>query len=314
MADVVCAGILVADIWGKPVNEWPQRGRLALVDRIGVSIGGCAANTGIDLAKLGVDVVVMGKVGADALGSFVVQTLQSYGVRVQVAYAQDVGTSATMIMIDDAGERTFLHYMGANAALRPEDLDLETIKGARIFHLAGALVMPGFDGEPAATVMAQARAAGVTTSLDTVWDASGRWMSVLEPCLRQADIFLPSLPEAQALTGLEEPAEVAQALLSYGPKIVALKMGERGCYVRSAEGEEHWVPIYEVEVVDGTGSGDAYVAGFLRGLLEGWPLKKCAKFGNAVGALSVTALGTVAGTRSFAETLAWLREREPHYW
>lgn len=314
MADIVCTGILVADVWAKPVNEWPEWGRLSLVDGIGISIGGCASNVGIHLAKLGADAMVMGKVGEDVFGDFVIATLESYGLQTRVARSSEAGTSATMVMIDDAGERSFIHYTGANTKLRPEDLDLEAIRRARVYLFAGALVMPGFDGEPAASVMAQARAAGVTTALDVVWDATGRWMEVLEPCVRQADLFLPSLPEAQELTGRQEPREAAEALLEYGIKIVVLKMGEEGCYLLSAEGEEYRLPIYPVEAVDGTGSGDAFVAGFLRGYVEGWPLEKCAKFANATGALCVTGVGATAGTQSLDHTLGWLREREPGYW
>jgi len=307
-------GILVADVWAKPVNEWPEHGRLSLVDAIGLSIGGCAANAGIHLAKLGGTVTVMGKVGEDGFGDFIIKTLESYGVDAQVARSAEAGTSATMVMIDDHGERSFIHYMGANTKLRPEDLDLDVLRASRVLCFGGALVMHGFDGEPAASVMAAARQAGVTTALDTVWDATGRWMGVLEPCLRQADMFLPSLPEAQQLTGKTQPREVAEALLGYGVKIVVLKMGEQGCYVLSHKGEEYSLPVYPVEVVDGTGSGDAFVAGFLRGYLESWPLEKCAKFGNAAGALCVTGIGATAGTRSFDDTLMWLREREPGYW
>ncbi len=313
MADVVCVGILVADVWAKPVNEWPERGRLSLVDAMGLSIGGCAANTGIDLAKLGVDVAVMGKVGDDGFGDFVVRTLESYGVTSKVARTSAAGTSATMIMIDDEGERTFIHYIGANAELRAEDLDLDLICSSRIFHIAGALVLPGIDGEPAAEIMKKAREAGVLVSLDTVWDATGRWMEVLEPQLRQADLFMPSLAEAQQLVGRENPDEVADALLEYGPKVVALKMGEKGSLVKTADGQRLELPAYPVEVVDGTGSGDAYDAGFLCGWLRGWSLEKIARFANAVGALCCTGIGTVAGVKSFEETVEFLRRVDPEW-
>ena len=140
------------------------------------------------------------------------------------------------------------------------------------------------------------------------------------PPFGQLPVVLPGLlgrrvpAEAQQLTGKTQPREVAEALLGYGVKIVVLKMGEQGCYVLSHKGEEYSLPVYPVEVVDGTGSGDAFVAGFLRGYLESWPLEKCAKFGNAAGALCVTGIGATAGTRSFDDTLMWLREREPGYW
>ena len=169
MPDVVCLGILVADVWGKPVDEWPERGRLSLVDEIGIGIGGCAANTGVSLRKLGADVAVMGKVGADGFGEFVLETLSAAGTDVSgVLRDPNVGTSATLIPVDSSGERTFIHYIGANARVRPEELDMGLICSSRVFHFAGALVMPGFDGAPAASVMQAAQAAGVITSLDTV--------------------------------------------------------------------------------------------------------------------------------------------------
>jgi sugar/nucleoside kinase (ribokinase family) len=314
MSEVVCLGILVADVWGKPVNEWPEWGRLSLVEELGMGVGGCAANSGISLTKLGVETSVMGKVGDDGFGRFVREQLQAEGVEVSgIAVDARKGTSATMIMIDDAGERSFIHCIGANATVRPEELDMELIAGARIFDFAGALVMPGFDGEPAASVLKAAQEAGVTTCMDTVWDATGRWMELLEPCLPYADMFLPSLAEAVEITGEQEPERVAEVLLEAGVKTVGLKMGEEGCYIRTAE-EELRLPAYEVAVVDGTGSGDAFVAGFVRGTLAGWDLEHVGRFANAVGALCVTGLGTTAGVRDFGETIEFLAEREGDEW
>ena len=314
MPEVVCLGILVADVWGKPVDEWPQRGRLSLVDEIGIGIGGCAANTGISLRKLGGDVAVMGKVGADGFGDFVVETLRSHGVDAAgVLRDSTVGTSATMIPVDSAGERTFIHYIGANSRVRPDELDMGLIKSAQVFHFAGALVMPGFDGEPAASVLKAAKEAGVTTTLDTVWDATGRWLELVAPLFPYTDMFLPSLAEAGEITGHTEPADVAAALLDMGVGTVALKMGEQGAFVRRGD-ETLAVPIYPVTALDGTGSGDAFVAGFLKGTLLGWDLERTTRFANGVGALCTTALGTTAGVRDFAGTLAFLREREPGYW
>lgn len=306
MSEVVCLGILVADVWGKPVNDWPERGRLSLVQELGIGVGGCAANTGLSLVKLGGDVAIMGKVGEDGFGDFVLNTLRSAGADVSGVQRDDcVGTSATMIMIDDAGERTFIHYIGANGHVRADELDMGLICGARLFHFGGALVMPGFDGEPAASVFRKAREAGVITSLDTVWDATGQWMKVLGPVLPHTDLFLPSLSEAAQLTGYTEPADVAGALMDCGVKTVALKMGEHGCYVRSGD-DALRLPAFPVDVVDGTGAGDAFVAGFLRAHLLGWDLERTARFASATGALCTTAYGSTAGVRSFEETLAFV--------
>lgn len=314
MPDVVCLGILVADAWARPVNEWPQWGRLSLVDEIGLGIGGCAANTGISLLKLGGDVAIMGKVGSDGFGEFLLQALKSHGANVSgILRDESVNTSATMIMVDDAGERTFIHYIGANARVRPEELDMDLICAAKVFHFAGALVMPGFDGEPAAWVLKAAKEAGVTTSVDTVWNATVPWMELMAPLFPYTDLFLPSLAEAAEITGRSDPAEVAAALLDLGVGTVALKMGEQGAYVRSGDTEVR-VPAFEVEVLDGTGAGDAFVAAFLRARLAGWDLERTTKFANAAGALCATGMGTTAGVRDFAGTIEFLAERDGEHW
>ncbi|MGD9496059.1 MAG: carbohydrate kinase family protein [Armatimonadota bacterium] len=314
MSQVVCVGILVADVWGRPIDSQPQRGRLMLVDEIGLGVGGCAANAGLALAKLGIETGIMGKVGDDGFGEFVREEIAAHGIDTSgIRTTTERGTSATMIMVDSAGERTFMHCIGANATMRPEDIDMEQVREAEIFLFAGALVMPGFDGDPAAGVMKAAKQAGTTTCLDVVWDDTGRWMELLEPVLPHTDIFLPSLAEAVEITGESEPEAVAEVLMDHGVRIVGLKMGERGCYVRAAD-REVWADAYPVEVVDGTGSGDAFVAGFLTGVLHGWDLQDVARFANAVGALCVTAAGTTAGLRDFAGTIDFLVEREGERW
>jgi len=314
MSDVVCLGILVADVWGKPIDEWPEKGRLSLVESMGIGVGGCAANSGLSLVKLGVDAAVMGKVGRDGFGSFVANEIEAAGADVSgIGFDDTVGTSASMVIIDSEGERTFIHCIGASATVRPAELNMDLICSAKVFDFAGALVMPGFDGEPAASVLATAQDAGVITCMDTVWDATGRWMELLAPCLPHVDYFLPSMSEAIEITGETEPAKVAQALLDRGVGTVALKLGEEGCYVRTADRELR-VPAYLVEALDGTGSGDAFVAGFIQGLLKGWDLEDIAHFAGAVGALCVTGIGTTAGVRDFAGTIDFLVERDGERW
>lgn len=313
MTDVVCLGILVADVFARPVDEWPERGRLSVVPEMGIGLGGCAANTGLCLVKLGMQTGVMGKVGNDGFGRFVADTLRSGGAETSgLVEDSEPGTSATMVIIDSSGERTFIHSPGANARLRLDEIDFGRMTACRIFHCAGALVMGAFDGEPMAECLRRARAAGVMTSLDTVWNDASGWMKTLEPCLRQTDVFLPSLSEAQRLTGETAPEAVAEKLLAYGLQVVGLKMGEKGSYVRTPD-QELRVPAYEVATIDGTGAGDAYVAGFLCGLLQGWPLEMSVRFASAVGALCTTGIGTTSGVRDFEGTLAFLRERDPAF-
>jgi len=304
---VVCLGIMVADVVGRPVESFPDKGRLVLVDEMSLHTGGCAVNAAIGLAKLGIPVEVIGKVGNDAFGDFLLVELKKYLVGTKgVRRDETTGTSTTMVMVHPDGERSFIHYLGANARLRPEDIDFGLVQKSSILHFAGTFVLPGIDGEPSVALLRKARAAGVTIFLDTVWDASNRWMELLAPYLPLIDYFVPSLGEAQQLTGLERPQDVARALLDGGVGVVALKMGAEGCLVMTQKGEKFPVPAFKVQVVDATGAGDAFAAGFIAGVRQAWPLEQTARFANAVGALCVTKIGASGGIRSMTETLEFM--------
>jgi sugar/nucleoside kinase (ribokinase family) len=304
---IICLGILVADIIGRPLRSVPDPGRLVLVDEMSLHTGGCAINAATALSRLGLPVEVIGKIGSDSFGDFILNALAERNIGVRgIMRDREVGTSATMVMVAPDGERRFVHYIGANARLTLDDIDLAMVEAGSILHIAGSLVMPGIDGQPTAELLRQARAAGVTTFLDTVWDDKGRWMDILAPCLPHIDYFVPSLPEGQALTGLDDPAEVARALLESGVKTVGLKMGAEGCLVMSGNGQMIRLPAFQVDVVDATGAGDAFAAGFIAGVWQGWDLEKTARFASAVGALCVTGLGASGGVRSLSETLSFM--------
>lgn len=301
--DVICLGILVADVIARPVEEPPPRGRLALVEEISLRAGGCAVNTASALVRLGLRAAVAGKVGADDLGDFLIGVLDERGVdRVHVARDRAVPTSATVVLVDAGGERSFLHLPGANALVRAEELDEDALFAGRAFHVGGSFVLPGLDGSPTAALLEKARRRGLVTSLDTVWDATGRWRRV-HPSLPHLDLFAPSLAEAEAISGELGPAAVAAWLRERGVETVAVKMGADGCYA-SGPGFEGQVDAVRVPAVDGTGSGDAFVAGLLYGRLAGWPLERAARFANAVGALATTAVGAVEGLKGIEETVA----------
>jgi sugar/nucleoside kinase (ribokinase family) len=303
MAEVACLGILVADTIARPVEQMPERGKLVRVEEITLALGGCASNTGVGLARLGIATAVLGKVGRDSFGDFVEQTLRQEGIDTRgVARDEVTHTSATMVLVEQDGERRFIHYIGANASLTEKDVRRDVLAEAKILHVGGALLLPGLDGEPMARVLAWARQQGLITSFDTVWDATGRWLEILRPCLPHIDYFLPSIAEAREITGRSEPAAIAEFLLAEGVRVVGLKMGEEGCYVRTAE-EEWRVPAYPVTAIDATGAGDAYVAGFLTGVVQGWDLQRTAQLANAAGACCITSLGATTGMRSLAETM-----------
>lgn len=308
MADITCLGILVADLVGKPVDQYPERGKLVLVDQLELHSGGCAANTGVALAKIGIDTAIIGKVGNDGLGDFMVSALERNGVDTRgVARDTEVGTSGTMVVVHSDGERDFIHYLGANATLVEDDINWDIIKGSKILHVAGSFLMPAFDGQPTANVLKKAQEMGIITTIDTAWDSKGRWMSALEPCLPYVDYAVPSIEEARMVTGQKDPADVAKVFMDHGVKVVGLKMGEKGSYIRTADTEIS-VPRFTVNAIDALGAGDSFAAGFLTGVLKGWDLEKTGRFANAVGACCVMALGATTGIKTLDETCALIDE------
>jgi sugar/nucleoside kinase (ribokinase family) len=300
MTDVVCLGILVADVIARPLDELPQRGALDLVDEINLRGGGCALNTASALVKLGLSAAIAGKVGADPFGDYVLAVADERGVdRRAVVRDAAAPTSATVVLVSSAGEQTFLHVPGANGQLTADELDLELLFAGRALHIGGALVMDGLDGEPFAKILADAKSLGLLTSVDPVWDATGRWERLL-PLLPYVDLATPNLAEAEAITGAEGAEGAAQRLHYLGAAEVVIKLGADGCFVHGLGRIE---PV-RVETVDGTGAGDAFAAGLLYGRLAGWPLERAARLANAAGALATTAVGAAEGVRGLEETVA----------
>ncbi len=305
MPQIICLGILVADIIGRPIERVPARGALELVESITTHIGGCAANTGIGLQKLGVETAVIGAVGRDGFGQFVRHTLESHGVDTRgVSETGAAPTSATMVLVQPDGERSFLHCVGANAAFG-DDFEESILQGAQILHIAGHGLMPAFDGAPCARVLQEAQKRGIKTSLDTAGAPDDTWRHNLRCCLPFLDYFVPSLHEVRELVlGPQTPEHITKQLLGLGVGTVALKMGRDGSYAKNQRGEEARVAALKVNTVDATGAGDAFAAGFLAAALRDLPLETCLQMGNATGARCVQAVGTVEGLGEWNSTFA----------
>lgn len=301
---VVVLGILCADIIARPVDGLPRRGLLVPIDQLELHTGGCATNVGIDLVRLGVACSVLGKIGRDSLGDFVLHMLDQEGVDTRGLRRSDmVQTAATVVLVGPDGEHSFLHCLGANATFVAEDVDMELVRSADVLVVAGSLLMPRLDGESMVEVLRAARESGTVTLLDTAWDASGRWMTSIEPCLPFCDYFLPSEGEAAMLSGVTDPEAMAASFVAHGARNVIIKLGDRGCLLRTEDGVTEHVAALAVSPVDTTGAGDAFVAGFTAGLVHGWDASRCAHLAVTVGAMCVTATGASSGVRPFAETL-----------
>lgn len=306
--DVACLGIIVADIMGKTIEKMPEPGKLKIFNQMGLHPGGCATNTAIGLSKLGTNVGVMGKIGRDIFGEFILKKLNDHRVDISgIKYTDKKSTSFTFAVINKKGERGFFHYIGADEELKFEDVDFNLIKECKILHVAGFYLMPQFEGGPIAKVLRETKKYGITTTLDTAWNSEVKnWQELIEPCLPYVDVILPAIEEAKMFTGKNREIDIANYLLDSGVKVVGLKMGKKGCYIKSRK-EEIYLPAYPVKVVDTSGAGDAFVVGFLMGMLKGWSLRRTAKFANAVGALCVQAIGCTAGIKSLKQTLNFMK-------
>jgi sugar/nucleoside kinase (ribokinase family) len=304
-ADVVCVGGITADLLARPVAELPPFGRLSLVDSVTFTPGGCAHNCASALARLGTSVRLVGRIGRDPLGTAIVPILGARGVITDgIAVSPDVGTSTTLGFVAADGERAFVHTVGANGRIDAADLDWNVVAASSILFVGQFGLLGSFDDQVPA-VLAEARRRGLRTALDTVWDPTGTLPAKVRPCLPHLDYFLPSRPEAEAISGLSDPPEIAASLRGQGVGVVVIKLGREGCYVADAEGGR-LVPGFVVEQVDATGAGDAWCAGFLRGLLDGGSTLEAARLGNAVGACCVQAVGAYDGIRTYADTRAFI--------
>jgi sugar/nucleoside kinase (ribokinase family) len=299
MKAVICSGAVIHDTLVRPVEE-PRWGTTTIVETIEQHTGGNAANTSIALATLGVPVRTMGAVGRDAQGRFVLDTLTRAGVDTRAVAELDAPTAATVGLVNAAGNRKFLHRPGvsAQAFSAPLDFPADLVEGKAHYHLASLFILPNFRPHAPAT-LARARAAGLTTSLDTNWDPRGEWMRALGPCLPGLDFLFMNEDEAR-MAG-ETPA----GILTRGVGTFVLKLGPRGCAIYTAAGET-LVPAFEVPVIDTTGAGDCFVAAFLAAWLRGSSLEEAARFANAVGALVVQRVGASSGVLSYEETQAWM--------
>jgi sugar/nucleoside kinase (ribokinase family) len=294
-AEVLCAGIVVADHVCTPIPAMPEPGGVAIADGMLLTIGGCAANAAVDLVKMGARAAVVGRVGGDVFGEVVARQLRQQGVDVSaLAISPQAETSQTMIVNVAGQDRRFIHTYGANAEFRAADIPLARLRQARILYVGGYLLMASLRPDELAAVFQQARQLGVRTVLDVVVPAPGDYVGHFEQLLPHVDVFLPNQHEAQLITGEPDPVRQAERFHRLGTGTVVVTMGGEGCVLVSRE-QRIRAGVFPVEFVDGSGGGDAFDAGFIYGLLHGLGTEDCLRYASALGASCVRALGTTPG-------------------
>ena len=309
-ADVLCAGIVVADHVCTPVAHLPGPGELVMAERLLLTLGGCAANTAVDLAKMGISSAVVGRIGADLFGRIVAQMLAAAKVETDLLQAiAGADTSQTLIITVAGQDRRFIHTFGANAGFRAADIPRDRFAAAKVLYVGGFLVMTALTGKELAEVFALARGQGVKTFLDVVAPPDMEYMAQLEPLLPHVDVFKPNTDEARLILGISDTMQQAETFHRMGANTVVITCGGEGSVlvndkVRLRAG------VYPVTFVDGSGGGDAFDAGFIYGVLRDMPIEDCLRYASALGASCVRAIGTTPGVFTRSECEAFLKQHE----
>jgi len=301
---VIAMGVHVIDVLARPVEAIPEGQGGALVEEIRITPAGSAGGTAVTLAKLGARVRSAGAIGADALGDVMIELLQRYDVDTSLLVRRDgVQTSASVLPIRPDGSRPAFHVVGANAAYGPDAVDWDALAAATHLHLGGPEFM---GGESAAQILSFAREKGVVTSADILapGDQAAMILDWIAPAFEHLDYLLPNDEQVLGLTGAADLVEGSRALLERGVGCVAATRGPDGAVVVTAEGVEE-VPAFEDEVLDTTGCGDSFSAGFLRGLSLGADRREAAVLGCAAAALVAQGLGSDHGDFDLASAQAF---------
>ncbi len=299
---VLCAGLVVADHVCPPLDHLPRAGELIAVDDLLLNIGGGAANTAADLARLGVRAELCARVGDDIFGRFATESLRDSGVdTTALAIDPTRPTSQTLIVNVRGEDRRFIHAVGANSSFTAADLDSALERSPRVLQIGYFLILPRLDAHELAERFARARERGTLTLLDVATPGPGRYLEPLKVVLPHTDVFVPNSDEAQLILGVSDPVQQARMFHEMGARRVIITRGEHGV-VSFSDKLRVKVGAYQVPFVDGSGGGDAFNAGYILGLLENRSELDCLTLASAVGASCVRAVGTTAGvfTRDLA--------------
>src|SRR5438552_12969225 len=319
----------------KMIDVYPQPEQLANIGSQAQGTGGAPYNVLIDLAKLGVPfpLFAAGLVGKDSFGRFILDDCRKHKIDTRFLRATaDAPTSYTDVMTEiNGGRRTFFHHRGANALWNGEDLDFTKVR-ARIFHLGYLLLLDALDvpdkrrGTKAAALLAAAQEAGLKTSVDVVSEDSDRFARVVAPALKHVDYCILNEIEAGKTSGFKvrQPdrrldtvalRHAAGALLQMGVRELVVIHFPEGGFVRTLKGKDDWKSQLNLPVkcIAGTaGAGDAFCAGVLLGLHEGWDLNRCLETAVSVAAASLSHPTCTGGVKPLKATLDLARKYRFH--
>ncbi len=307
-AEVICAGILVADHVCTPISHLPTAGELVLADKLLLTIGGCAANVAVDLSKMDVTAEVVGRVGDDVFGRVVADSLRENQIETSALKVSQASDTSQTLIINVAGQdRRFIHTFGANAEFSAADIPLDRVARCKVLYLGGYLLMENVRQEELIPIFRAARQAGAKTVLDVVTPGPADYLSKIKNLLPHVDVFLPNNQEAELISGEKDPIKQAELFHRLGAATAIITLGGEGSILIN-DRQRLRAGAFSMPFVDGTGGGDAFCAGYIAGMLRGYGPEDCLRVASALGASCVRAIGTTAGVFTRTECEEFLQK------
>jgi sugar/nucleoside kinase (ribokinase family) len=301
MARIGCAGILVKDTFCGPLKTLPVPGELVAIEAFKTRVGGCAANVAIDLRKQSQTVELVGCIGQDAAGAYLLKELQAAQVNCdQLAYIEEHPTSETVILLVAGEDRRYLHSFGANRAFKVSDIHRDWVAALDLFYLGGLFAMPAIAADELIALLAFAREQKVITVVDVVLPTNFKRAAEMERLLPHVDWFLPNEAEAAALTGKVDPLEAIRTFRSWGGHDIIVTLGDQGA-VAVFEDECWRANAHPGQMVDPSGAGDAFASGLISGIAKGWAFPKSLQYASLLGASATWMVGTTDGVLTGAQ-------------
>jgi len=299
--DVIGFGALNVDMLFK-VDKLASAEEESFIEDYKEACGGSAANTMVGLARLGCKVGFIGKVANDREGKMQLDFFKAEGVDTSGIVEATKGKSGSVMgFVDRKGARALYINSGVNDFVEPREIKWEYVSQTKLLHLSSFVGEKSFRAQKK---LLSTLPDGVKISFDPGSLYAQKGFAVIEPIIRNSQVFMPNALELEQLTGEEDYRKGADYMISMGVKVVAVKLGSKGCYV--TDGEERLnVEPFKVKAVDTTGAGDAFDAGFLYGLIHSKSLYECGQLGNFVASRSVTVMGARTGL-PYAKDLALL--------
>jgi sugar/nucleoside kinase (ribokinase family) len=302
--DVSVIGLYILDILGRPVTRIPDGGGVDFIDEIRLTVAGTAGGTVVDTAKLGLRSLAVGAVGDDEKADWVLMTLAKHGIdTTAMQRLSGVPTSATILNVRPNGDRPALHVRGASDHFDVSPAMYDQVFDAPIVHLGGTGLLRRLDGPASVTLLSEAKRRGRIVTFDLI-AASAETIGVVRPLLPMIDYFMPSIEEARDMSGKSSPEECAAFFLDGGAACCVFTLGGNGAFYAHRDGTRLHSPAYDIDVVDTTGCGDAFDAGFITALQHEMDLATSLRFAQGAAALVAGGLGSDAGIRSFADTVS----------